>query len=238
MRLVWAQGNVRMQQALSHTYVRSIVDILLQHREVLEIVSEVLQRFQYPQEPGLATKLASIRVTYSQTDVDGNTIIPTHIVNLLETLDGLYQQNKERIQYQRGAVVELLGRKLVCSRYITNQECSNGGHFRDDQGRHITEQEVDVAALSQERQHAEGYECKLKARELESHDCIDLAYLLDAAQGSGYSVNIGVISFDSDKMVNRRLRHLQPTFQHLPSASNIRVYGLESIWSLQDSPFQ
>ena len=79
-----------MQQALSHTYVRSIVDILLQHREVLEIVSEVLQRFQYPQEPGLATKLASIRVTYSQTDIDGNIIIPTHIVNLLETLDSLY----------------------------------------------------------------------------------------------------------------------------------------------------
>src|SRR5260370_26690189 len=167
MRLVWAQGNVDMQQALLNTYVRSIVDILLQHREVLEIVSEVLQSFQYPEEPGLAAKLASIRVTYSQTDVDGNTIIPPYIVSLLENLDRLYKQNRVRIRYQRGAVVELLGRRLVCPRYSTEQECSNGGSFRDDRGQRISAEEVDVASLSLARRHAEGDECKLKAGALQ-----------------------------------------------------------------------
>ncbi len=78
---------------------------------------------------------------------------------------------------------------------------------------------------------------KLKARGLTSDDCIDLAYLIKAAQENDYLANVGVISFDSDNIVKRQLKHLQPTFMHLPSAKGIKVYGLESIETLQNSPF-
>lgn len=43
MKLVSAEGSIPMQQALAHSYVKTIVDIILQHRETLGIVAEVLR---------------------------------------------------------------------------------------------------------------------------------------------------------------------------------------------------
>jgi hypothetical protein len=238
MKLVRAEGNVRMQQALAHSYVRTIVDILLQHRDTLGFVAEVLQTFTRPDESGLARMLAGIRTAYSQLDAEGNTVIPIYIASLTETLEKLYRQNIEKIGDQRGAIVELFVRKLVCPRYDNDQQCANSRRFEDDRGRLITTQEVDVAALSHDRRHIEGYECKLKATGLTSDDCIDLAFLLKSAQEAGYRANVGVVSFDSDRTVKRRLRHLQAVIEHLASVRSIKAYGLESVELLRNDPFE
>lgn len=238
MRLVRADGNVRMQNALSHPYVRTVVDILLQHRDTLGFTAEILQTYIYPLSPGFAEALAAIRTSFSQVDDEGKTFVPTHITLLTETLDKVYRQNKEKVDDQRGAIVELFGRRLVCPRYKNDQECSNSRRFEDDHGHRITIQEVDIAALSHERRHIEAYECKMKAVSLASDDCIDLAYLLKAAEEDDYRANAGVVSFDSDKTVRRRLNKLQSVMEHVPTSKDIKAYGLESIELLQRSPFE
>jgi hypothetical protein len=237
MRLVRADGNVRMQNALSHRNVHTIVDILIEHRDTLEIVAGLLQTYVDSKDPGIAKALNGIRAVYSNIDEQGNIIVPLHITKLVDALDRLYRENIEDVKSQRGAIVEVFGRKFVCSRYNTGEECANSRRFEDEQRRRITIQELDIAALSMTRRHIEGYECKLKVRGLISEDCVDLAYLIKAAQEEGYHANVGVISFDSDRDVARRLKYFQPVLEHLPSSKNIRVYGLESIELLQYSPF-
>jgi hypothetical protein len=226
-----------MQQALSHSNVRTIVDILLQHREVLSSVADILQRFVRPAEPGLPRALAGMRALYSRLDEEENSVVPEYITILIETLERMYHQNFEKIKDQRGAVVELFGRKLVCPRYDNKEDCFNGGKLKDDQGQFITIQEVDVAALSDQRRQVEGYECKLKADGLESDDCTDLAHLIKAAQENGYRANAGIVSFDIDNRVRRKLDQIRSALQHLPTVNNIEVYGLNSIETLQKPPF-
>ena len=101
--------------------------------------------------------------------------------------------------------------------------------FVDEHGRYITDQ-VDVAALSRERNLVEGYECKLKANSVESPDCTNLAYLAEVAQKLDYLVNVGFVTFDDDMYMKRKLARLNP-------ASTIKFYGLDSIGALQYSPF-
>lgn len=176
---------------------------------------------------------------YSKFDNEGNPIVPTHIVSLTETLFKLYQQDAEKVRYQRGAVVELFARRLVCQRYKNDQECSNSRAFVDDHNQRITIQEVDVAALSTVRLQVEGYECKMKAQLLESSDCIDLVYLIMAARKGNYRVNVGIVSFDSDKKVLRRLDNVRSVITHLPAPilNKIQIYGLDSIEKLREYPF-
>lgn len=64
-----------------------------------------------------------------------------------------------------------------------------------------------------------------------------LAYLLKEALESGYRANAGIISFDPDRTVRRKLNQIQETIQHPPTSRNIKVYGLESIELLQRTPF-
>lgn len=87
--------------------------------------------------------------------------------------------------------------------------------------------------------HAEGYECKLKAKSLASEDCIDFAYLVIGARESGYHINVGIVSFDSDRLVLRELNAIRALILHLPEdvLKSIRVYGIDSIEKLQSSPF-
>jgi hypothetical protein len=61
-------------------------------------------------------------------------------------------------------------------------------------------------------------------------DCIDLAYLAKKSEKESYQAHVGIISFDPDKMVERRLNRLD-------ALQCIQVYGLESIKELKYSPF-
>ncbi|HYT45723.1 MAG TPA: hypothetical protein VEP90_25585 [Methylomirabilota bacterium] len=231
MKLVRAVGNFRLQRALSNTYVNTIVDVLLQHQDTLMIVADLLQTCVQKASPELKGKIEGIHKLYRIADETGNLIIPNHISRLIEALEKLYQQNNEIIEDQRGAIVELLGRKLVCPRYDARDFCFNSGRFVDEQSRDITLQEVDVAALSDTRYQVEAYECKMRSNKLMNDDCTDLEYLVKASEERGYRANVGVISFDNDEIVRRKLKRLY-------SPDCVKVYGLESMKKLRESPFE
>jgi hypothetical protein len=138
-------------------------------------------------------------------------------------------QSRQKISYQRGAILELLAQRFVCPRYGQGEFCL-GNQIFVDQGKPITIKQVDVAALSHNRMQLEGYACKIKVNSIESSDCTDLAYLADAALERNYRANVGVISFDNDSVVRIKLA-LRDPLKHL------KAYGLESIERLKDNPF-
>lgn len=231
MKLVPAEGNLQLQRALAHAYVTTLVDIFVKHLDTLTVVADVLQTLVQRDPPELKEKLKGIYDYYRDVDEDGNIVIPQYISKLIETLERLYHQNNEIITVQRGAIVELLGHKLICPRYGVNDSCSNSRRFVDEQGRDITIQEVDVAALSHSRQQAEAYECKMRSNKLERDDCDDLKEVVKASKQHGYRANVGIISFDVDEIVRKKLKRLD-------APNYIKHYGLESIWKLQNSPFK
>ena len=227
MKLVPAGGSPRMQRALSHSYVQTIVAILIQYPDLLVIVSELLQTYERRSQVGLEEDLDALRINQQRPGNTGQTY-SGHVIELIQTLRNLYKQPDEDIVYYRGAIVEVLVLKLMSHRYLTG-ECVSNHRFVDEHGRVITDQ-VDVAALSRARKEIEGYECKLKANSIESSDCTNLANLATVAQDEDYRANVGFVALDDDKYMKRRLARLQP-------AQVIKLYGLDSIGRLQISPF-
>jgi hypothetical protein len=231
MKLIRADGNIELQRALTNPYVRTIVDIFIKDKEALMLAAELLKTHIKREQPGLKEKLAALLTYYKRLDAVGNVVIPAHITKLVEAIERLYMQNNEKIEMQRGAIVELLAYSFISPRYGSHDFCSNSRRFYDEHNKPITLQEVDVAALSHERRQLEAYECKIKVVGLMHDDCVDLEYLVDESERYGYTANIGVISFDHDRIVERRLEKLQ-------TLKFIKAYGLESLHDLQDSPFE
>lgn len=227
MKLIPAGGSSRMQRALTHPYVQTIVGILLQYPDLLEIVAELLQTYERRAQVGLEEYLDALRINQQRPDRKGQ-ITSGHVIELIQTLRNLYQLPDEDIVYHRGAIVEVLVFKLMSHRYNSG-ECVSNHRFVDEHGRVITDQ-VDVAALSRARMEIEGYECKLKANGIESSDCTNLARLVTVAHDWGYRANVGFVTFDDDKYMKRKLARLQP-------APVIKFYGLDSLGGLQVSPF-
>src|SRR6266849_10523458 len=229
MKLVPAGGSPQMQRALMHSHVRTIAHILFQyaeHPELLRNVASILQTYDRHAQAGLETDLENLRVNQSRP---GNAGLapPSHVVELIQTLHNLYQQRDEDIRYQRGAILEVLVYLLVAPRYNAN-ECHSNHRFVDNHGRDVTDQ-VDVAALSQNKRQAEGYECKLKAAGIESSDCTSLADLAVAAQEEDYRTNVGFVTFDDEKPTRRKIARLH-------SSPVLNAYGLDSLGLLRNSP--
>lgn len=162
IKLAPAVGNLELQQALLYTYVKDIVNFLLTREDLLPDIAEILQTCVQKNPPDLAVKLKAIYTTYAYTDDEGNSVLTHDIAALIQTLENFYRQPQEKIEYQRGAIVELLGRRLVCPRYQDDAHCANSRRFVDEQQRNITIQEVDVAALSDHYKQLEAYECKMR----------------------------------------------------------------------------
>ncbi len=230
MKLAPAVGNFKLQQALSHTYVRDIVNFLLTHENLLPDIAEILQTCVQKDPPELAVKLHAIHTIYAYIDDEGHLVLSGDIAKLIQTLENFYRQPKEKIEDQRGAIVELLGCRLVCLRYQGSPNCANSRRFVDEQQRYITIQEVDVAALSDYPKQLEAYECKMRVNKLETHDCNDLTYLAKEALKYGYHANVGIISFDPSPMIRRKLKQLH-------ADPRIRSYGIDCLMTLRDSPF-
>lgn len=230
MKLVSAEGNQQQQRALNNVYAREIAHILAEHIEdipdLLQVISEILQKYTGDKHEGIAHKLSSILILY-ENQLDGKA--PNYIIKLVSALEKLYQSPKEQIDHLRGAIVELLGRALICPRYRSG-ECANSRRFVNSCNREVTIQEVDVAAISYLYFQLEGYECKIKSISLMHDDCVDLAYLVREAQKESYQAHVGIISLDPDKMVARNIRRLN-------GEQCIQVYGIESIKELKYSPF-
>lgn len=226
MKLVPA-SSPGMAAAHRHTYVHTTVNILLQDRNLLRPTARFLKKFSSYDQQGFKESLEALRLNRSRPNENGIVIVPDHVITLTQTLSNLYQQSdKKKIDYQRGAIVELLVRKLISHRYDKPGEfCLNNQRFVENY-KDITVKEVDVAAISTLRQKAEGYECKVSPTAFEAYDRINLNDLAEAALEKRYRVNVGFVAFESDTVMTIKLIKLQ-----LPNV--IRLYGLDSIEMLQ-----
>lgn len=243
MRLVRADGHQQQQWALANIHTRNIARILSEHIDddetLIREVAQILQKFDGEAYDGLAQKLDNIRAFYELDASEEQHIVPDYIIELLQALYELYhqplhilyQQRREQIDSLRGAVVERLGLELIKPRYNENDECANSRRFVDQHDTRITFQEVDIAAISEERRQLEAYECKMKAHHFVDHDRSDLEFLYNAAKEEDYQVQVGVISLDPSKLVERRLGWLN-------AAPCIQSYGVDVLGELQYSPFE
>ena len=230
MKLVPA-SSPGMAVAHRHTYVHTTVNILLQDRNLLRPTARFLKKFSSYDQHGFEENLDALRLNRSRPNEHGIVTAPDHVITLTQTLLSLYQQSdKKKIDYQRGAIVELLIRKLISHRYDKPGEfCLNNQRFVENY-KDITVKEVDVAAISTLRQKAEGYECKISPTAFEPYDCINLGDLSEAAIERKYRVNVGFVAFESDSVMKIKLIKLQ-----LPDV--IKLYGLDSIEMLQHLSF-
>lgn len=233
MKLKPAPGGPEMTAALAHSHVREIVDTLFMvidtkfFKDVALFLNTYNQRSQANFAESLEVLLSSFQVF---PDENGLFTTPEYAEELLQMITALYEQDGRIVGFQRGAILELLTSRLVSSRYPAG-ECMSNQRFVDKHGRDITGQ-IDVAVLSNSRNCAEGYECKIKASGtpgLASEDCSNLRALVRAAHDEEYFVLVGVVSFDSNKIVERRLKHYD-------APSYIKAYGLDSVMNLRNTP--
>ena len=229
MKLIPASGSLRMQKALAHRYVHTLVSILLQDMALLPPVSFLLRKYDRHTPATLEHDLENICTNQRIVAPSGAVTHPPIVAELVQILRNLYQQSDEDIRYQRGAILEHLVCKLVSPRYQPG-ECLGNQRFVDERGRAITDQ-VDVAALSHSPRQLEGYECKLKVNGIESSDCTNLACLAAAATEQDYRSHVAIVSLDHQLYMRNRLHHLQPD----PA---IKLYGLDTIPMLADTPFE
>jgi len=230
MHLIPAPGSPEMQAALSHSNVRTIVDILLQiiDQDYFKVVALFLRNNDQDTSPSLSQKLQALRNQYKpRPNAEGRFAVPPYIDELVSTLEILYSQDQIRVSFQRGAIVELLASELVCSR-CNSGECVGNHIFVD--GRYRSSQ-VDVAVFSKSKQQIEGYTCKTKPEWVESADCTNLIALASKAQELDFDTHIGVICFDHSRAIDQRIKKF-------PLRMPIQAYGINNIQVLTKSPIK
>ena len=240
MRLIRADGHKQQQWALANEYTQTIARILSEHIDddatLLREIAQILQKFDGEAYDDLDQRLATIRAFYELNDLSEN--IPDYIVELLEalrnfyyqSLNSLFQKRAEQINSLRGAVLERLCLELVKPRYDKNDECANSRRFVDQHDIIVTKRELDLAAISTVRRQLEGYECKIKSNSFVDQNRWDLRDLYDAASKEEYQAQVGIISLDTNKAVERRLRWLQ-------ADPCIQAFGIDTLDELRYSPF-
>ncbi len=229
MQLISA-ASPGIDAAHHHIYVRRVVDILLQDKNLLRPTAIFIKNYHSKDQPNFKSSLDALYQLYSRPDQNGIVTVPPHISTLIQLLSELYQQrDRGKIQYQRGAILELLVHHLIQHRYnMSGEQCLTNQRFIENY-RDITVQEVDVAALSQIRKKAEGYECKVNPTSFEPYDSINLMDLRNAASERNYRINVGFVTFENDRVMKIKVTKL-----HL--SEHIKLYGLDSLESLQNIP--
>jgi hypothetical protein len=243
MKLIRAEGHQQQQWALVNPHTQTIARILSEHIDddyiLVSTVADILQNLHGEMHENLAEELANMRRLYRATDFTEEAVIPDYVAEIIQAIHELYYQPRsvlypnmrDQINSLRGAVVERLGLELIRHRYQATDECANSRRFVDQHNKIVTLQEIDIATLSHNRHELEAYECKIKALSLENHDCLDLAYLHQVAETEDYQAQVGVISLDPSRAVEKRLRwlHADPCIQ---------AYGVETLNELEYSPFE
>jgi hypothetical protein len=230
MRLKPAPGGPEMVSALDNRHVLRIVAILLPitDQDIFRDVALFLSSYTKSSQAYFKESLNDLRTSISP-DEEGLFTTPSNINDLVTALEFLYKQNNEVLGYLRGAVVEQLTLQLISQRCLP-RECVNNHSFEDNYGKRVTAQ-IDIAVLSYNKSEPfiEGYECKIKARGIQSEDCDNLRALVKAAHDENSYVYVGVVSFEDDQFIKRRL-------DHFDAPSYVKAYGLDSIKSLSYTP--
>ncbi len=232
MKLVDAPGSQDMINAIDHPIVRDIVNILLSQIEdqiFFRSVALFLKAHERKTTPGFAIKLDALR-RHGQTrpNAEGLFVSPPYVDELVITLEELYAQAQNKINFQRGAIVELLAFNLVEPRCQIN-ECFGNYRFLYEQNSHFTDQ-IDVAVLSERKRQIEAYTCKINPNGIKSEDCYNLIDLAKEAREQNYDIYTGAVSFDHSQIIEQRLRGFQGT-------ESIKAYGINNMRELETNPF-
>lgn len=233
MKLIAAPGSRNMQQAIASPYVRSIVEGMfsVKGKPIFNLIARFLREFDQNNNPSFQKKLLALRANQAgRPDAEGNTTVSPVFAKMLNAIETLYNQRQIEVQYQRGAIVELLTGKLVEGRCQAD-ECYNNYLFID--GRYSSEQ-VDVIVYAPPRQECEGYTCKMNPNALTSADCTNLTELSKKLQSYEYDTHIGAICFDHSLLIERRIRE---KLEILGITLFPKAYGLNNLLELERSPF-
>jgi hypothetical protein len=231
MRLRPALGSAKMINALSNPYVLEIVSILEQtiDLEFFRDVAFFLRKYTSSTQESFDIALSDLS-TSDFPDLNASFVSPGYVIKAVNALRTLYKYDEDNLRFLRGAIVEKLTFQLISQRCL-NGECFSNHYFEDMHGRSVTGQ-IDVAVYSfnsEARCFVEGYECKMSPEGLQSEDCDNLRALTRVALEEECYVYTGVVSFEKDRYIYRRL-------QHFDAPSYIEVYGLDSLVELKDIP--
>ena len=232
MKVVDAPGSRDMIEAIAHPIVYKIVTIMLsqiKNQIFFKMVAFFLKDHERNTTPDFTKNLDAVR-RYGQfrPDADGFLVAPPYVSEIVTKLEELYAQTQNKINFQRGAIVELLAFHLVKSRCQAN-ECFSNHRFVYEHNSRFTDQ-IDVAVFSKSKQRIEAYTCKIKPGSIQSEDCNNLIDLEKEATEQDYDIRTGAISFDNSQKIEQRLRWF-------PGTEAIKAYGINNIEELADDPF-
>jgi hypothetical protein len=232
MKVVAAYGSRDMIEATVHPVVHEIVALLLsqiKNQAFFKMVALFLKDNEKNTTSNFTKKLDALRgYGQSRPNSEGLFVSPPYVSQLVTKLEELYAQRQSKINFQRGAIVELLALNLVRSRYREN-ECFGNYRFVYERNSHSTDQ-IDVAILSKSRQLIEAYTCKIKPGSIQSEDCNNLTGLAKEATEQNYDIHTGAVSFDHSQKIEQRLKDF-------PGTEEIKAYGINNITKLADDPF-
>jgi hypothetical protein len=233
MRLIPAPGSQEMQDALNSPYVHKVVDILLQvkGKSFFNLAARFLKDHEQKTNPSFEMKLHALRINQKgRSNATGNSVSPPYVDELISTLEALYEQDEQKVSFQRGAIVELLASELV-GLHCNQSELYSNYRFVD---RAYSSDQVDVVVFSEQREQIEAYACKINHKSLSSVDCTNLTALANKAGNWYYNINIGAICFEHSALIEQRIKDV---LRGIPSSIPLKAYGLDNFLELEKSPF-
>lgn len=234
MKLISAPGSFEMQRATTNSYVIKIVNGLFQVRETsfFRVVAIFLRNHNSDCPPS-SSQLETLRISGSQKHFNarGYLDISPYTEEITTNLEALYRQtNKRAIDFQRGAIVELLAYKLINPR-CKSGECWNNQIFKHER---YESSQIDVVVVSEARNQIEAYTCKAKHDKLEADDFLNLTQLADHTNTLDYKTHLGAICLENSRKIALRI---EDRLRDMPPLTSIYSYGLDNMLELEQSPF-
>ena len=233
MELKPKPGSQELQDAHDNPYVHEIVDFLMQEIDQ-SFFKEILLFLRRNPEQDPATferKLQKLPppLQGGRPTPDGTVITSPDIDKFIQTIADMYEQDKKVLGNLRGAIVELLTARLICSRCSNSECCINHG-FVDNEDAYESPQ-IDVAVLSVSARQIEGNSCKINPHRFTIGDRNNLVDLAKHGQKRGFCTHLGAVSFDNSHITLQQLRNLQ-------CETSIKAYGANNIKELRNNPFR
>jgi hypothetical protein len=231
--LISAPGSAEMQQALASPHVHAIVDGMLYANDSLAFrrIAQFLRENRQKTDPRFAGKFAALRINLSaRPGKQGERTLSPLFATMMTAIDALYDAEQTMVDYQRGAIVELLAGELVQGHCQVHEFFSNH-KFVD--GRYSTNQ-IDLIVHIPLSKQCEAYSCKIHPYGIKSADCTDLSKLVDHLDTYQYDTHIGTICFENSKQVEGRICEM---VEGLGLKTLPKAYGLDNFFDLEKDPF-
>jgi len=205
MKLMPAPGSSELREAHASPYIHKIASFLYQYLDAdPDFFSDVAlflrnQKRQVTKNLSVSftQKLKELCERQNYPHTDGSFTSSSTGDELKQVIAEMYEQDQEKLDFQRGAILELLTFKLVNS-HCTLGDCKIN-HKLVDNDPFIHTRQIDVAALSMRDRQIEGYSCKVspvnpnKSYGLKREDCANLMAIADHGLVKSFSTHLGVV---------------------------------------------